>query len=96
MTSTVQTLLIIMIILLGTTLTVIGAQVYFVFKELRESVKRTNKILLDVEVITDGVANGAVQITETLGKIKDTLSLAMIGKRVWEIIRGEEQEEQDN
>jgi uncharacterized protein YoxC len=47
-----QILLAIMIVLLGVTLVIVGIQVFFVLKDLRKNLEKTNRILTDVEQIT--------------------------------------------
>lgn len=47
-----QLLLSIMIVLLGVTLIVIGIQLFFVLKDLRKSLARTERILADVEKVS--------------------------------------------
>lgn len=47
-----QILLSIMIVLLGITLVIIGIQLFFVLKDLRKSLAKTDRILSDVEKIS--------------------------------------------
>lgn len=47
-----QILLSIMIVLLGVTLVIIGIQLFFVLKDLRKSLEKTDRILGDVEKIS--------------------------------------------
>lgn len=47
-----QILLSIMIVLLGVTLVIVGIQLFFVLKDLRKSLTRTERILTDMEQIT--------------------------------------------
>jgi hypothetical protein len=47
-----QILLSIMIVLLGVTLIIVGIQLFFVLKDLRKSLARTERILTDMEQIT--------------------------------------------
>lgn len=47
-----QILLSIMIVLLGVTLVIIGIQLFFVLKDLRKSLEKTDRILTDVEKIS--------------------------------------------
>lgn len=56
MIDTVQAVLLFVIVLLSILFVVLGVQVYFLLKDLRQTLQRTNKILDDVEVITSGIA----------------------------------------
>lgn len=47
-----QLLLSIMIVLLGVTLVIVGIQLFFVLKDLRKSLARTDRILTDMEQIS--------------------------------------------
>jgi hypothetical protein len=47
-----QILLSIMIVLLGVTLVIVGIQLFFVLKDLRRSLARTDRILADLEVVS--------------------------------------------
>jgi hypothetical protein len=48
-----QILLSIMIVLLGVTLVIVGVQLFFVLKDLRRSLARTDRILADLEVVSN-------------------------------------------
>ncbi len=56
MIDTVQAVLLFVIVLLSILFVVLGIQVYFLLKDLRQTLSRTNKILDDVEAITAGIA----------------------------------------
>ena len=61
-----QILLSIMIVLLGVTLVIIGVQLFFVLKDLRKSLERTNRILADVEQISGRAVTEQQYIDEIL------------------------------
>lgn len=96
MGTTAEILLIIMIILLGSTLTIIGVQIFLAIREFRENIRKLNDILEDVEVVTDSVVTGATQATELMENLKGTLNLLNIGRSVWQLLRGVEEEEVEN
>lgn len=51
-----QILLIIVVLALTSIMTIIGIEVFFIFKELRKSIKKLNKMLGDMGLITESVA----------------------------------------
>ncbi len=55
MIDTVQAVLLFVIVLLTILFVVLGIQVFYILKDLRETLKRTNNILEDVENVSDGV-----------------------------------------
>lgn len=55
MIDTVQAVLLFVIVILTILFIVLGIQVFLILKDLRVTIKRTNKILDDVENLTSGV-----------------------------------------
>lgn len=55
MVDAVQLVLLIVIIVLTVLLVVLGIQVFFIFKELRQTLSKTNKVLDNAESITDNI-----------------------------------------
>ena len=51
-----QIILILVVVLLASVMTVIGIEVFMILKELRESVKKANKIMDDAGIISESVA----------------------------------------
>ena len=51
-----QTILFLIIIVLTILLLVLGVQVFFILRELRQTVSKANKVLDDTEVITHSVS----------------------------------------
>lgn len=58
MIDTVQAVLLFVIVLLTILFVVLGIQVFYILKDLRQTIKKTNDILENVENISDGVSNG--------------------------------------
>ena len=56
MIDTVQAVVLFVIVLLAILFTVLGVQVFFILKDLRVTLQKTNLILDDVEKITEGIA----------------------------------------
>jgi uncharacterized protein YoxC len=61
-----QILLSIMIVLLGVTLVIVGIQLFFVLKDLRRSLARTERVLSDMEQITAKVITEQQYVDEIL------------------------------
>lgn len=68
MITPIQILLIVVVVTLTVILSVIGIQVFFILKEFRESMKKTNKILDD-----------AGEISESISKPISALSNSIVG-----------------
>lgn len=51
-----QVLLIIVILALASIMSIIGVEVFFIFRELKKSMKKFNKMLDDIGLITESVA----------------------------------------
>lgn len=61
-----QILLSIMIVLLGVTLVIVGIQLFFVLKDLRKSLIRSEKVLSDMEQITTRLITEQQYVDEIL------------------------------
>lgn len=51
-----QILLIIVILALASIMSIIGVEVFFIFRELKKSMKKVNKMLDDMGLITESIA----------------------------------------
>lgn len=51
-----QVLLIVVILVLASIMSIIGVEVFFIFREFKKSMKKFNKMLDDVGLITESVA----------------------------------------
>lgn len=80
MIDTVQAVLLFVIVLLTILFVVLGIQVFYILKDFRETLKRTNNILEDVEDVADGVNHslssfsGIFNNASTLGSFVRILS----------------------
>lgn len=63
MIDTVQAVLLFVIVLLTILFVVLGVQIFFILKDIRQTVRHTNKILEDVENISEGVTNSLESVT---------------------------------
>lgn len=83
MIDTVQAVLLFVIVLLTILFVVLGIQVFFLLKDLRMSLKRTNKILDDVEIITAGIA----EPVSSLSTFLSSSSALSVAAKVFSIFR---------
>lgn len=72
---TTQVVLVIMVLVLGSTLTVVGIMVVFVLRDLRESISRVNLVLDDFHEVTAKLSVGSNRIEEALVSLRDSLDL---------------------
>lgn len=81
MIDTVQAVLLFVIVLLTILFVVLGIQVFYILKDLRQTLKKTNNILENVETLSNGVSGSLSSFTDmlggasTLGSIVKVLSL---------------------
>lgn len=59
MDSTTQILLVVMLLVLGSTLTIIGVQIFFILREVREGMEKVNVMLEDSRVFTSQLRDSA-------------------------------------
>lgn len=55
MVDTVQLVLLIVIVVLTSLLVILGIQVFYIFKDLRVTIKKTNRVLDNVDSITSNI-----------------------------------------
>ena len=73
----VQVILLLVISLLTILLLVLGVQVFFILKELRRTIRRTNRILENTETITESVSEPISFLSEI---VLNTGILSVISK----------------
>lgn len=78
MIDTVQAVLLFVIVLLTILFIVLGVQVFYLLKDFRETVKRTNRILDDVEIISDGVKTTVVSVSDAVSGVTSMTTVAKI------------------
>ncbi len=66
MDATSQILLVVMLLVLGATLTIIGVQVFLILKELRRTAEKLNLMLDDAQQVTSNLAMGSDEIRKAL------------------------------
>lgn len=77
----VQAVLLVVILLLAVLLLVLGVQVFFILRELRETIQRANRVLENTENITESVSEPMSFLS---GLLLSSKSLSTISK----IIKG--------
>ena len=76
-----QIVLFLVIIVLTILLLALGVQVFFILKELRQTIAKTNKVLDEVGQITESVSTPLSNISTLITGLKTGASLASIFKR---------------
>jgi len=67
MIDTVQAVLLFVIVLLTILFVVLGIQVFYILKDLRQTIKRTNNILENVENLSTGVTGSFSSLSDMFG-----------------------------
>lgn len=81
MIDTVQAVLLFVIVLLTILFVVLGIQVFYILRDLRQTIKKTNNILDNVENVSVGLTNSFNSVTNmfggasTIGSIAGLLSM---------------------
>jgi uncharacterized protein YoxC len=81
MTDPAQTALFVVIIVLAILLVALGIQVFFILRELRQTVSKTNKVLDDTGVITESVSKPLSSLSTLAMGIKTGATVANFLKR---------------
>lgn len=77
-----QILLIIFIIILIIVFVVLSVQVYFILKDLRQTINKTNRVLDNTAEITESVANPLNSLSTLLMGLKSGATIAGIIKGI--------------
>lgn len=67
MIDTVQAVLLFVIVLLTILFIVLGIQVFYILRDLRQTIKRTNNILEDVERVSEGASSAFESVSGVFG-----------------------------
>lgn len=70
MIDTVQFVLFIVILILTVLLVILGIQVYFILKEIRHTIQKTNKVLDDTGLITESISKPVSSLSSLSMSIK--------------------------
>lgn len=93
MIDTAQAVLLFVIVILTTLLLVLGIQVFFILRELRQTVSKANKVLDDTSVITESVSGPISTISSIASGVKTGATIASMFKKKKKVIRKIIQEE---
>jgi hypothetical protein len=80
MTDPAQTALFLVIVVLAVLLVVLGIQVFFILRELRQTISKANKVLDDTGVITESVSKPVSSLSTLISGIKTGATIASIIK----------------
>jgi hypothetical protein len=78
MIDTVQAVLLFVIVLLTVLFVVLGVQIFYILKDLRETIRRTNNILEDVENVSEGASSAIESLTSMVGGASTFRTIASI------------------
>ena len=84
MTDAAQILLFLVILILTTLLLVLGIQVFFILKELRKTLNKTNKVLDNTDEITESIKRPLSSLSALIMGLRAGTSLMNIVKKVEE------------
>lgn len=79
MIDSVQLILLLVIITLTVLLVILGVQVYYILRDLRQTVKKTNKILDNADSITEGIEGPISAISSFMLGTKAMSLLSIVG-----------------
>ena len=80
MTDPAQTALFLVIVVLAILLVVLGVQVFFILKELKQTITKANKVLDDTGVITESVSKPVSSLSTLVMGIKTGATVAKLLK----------------
>lgn len=78
MIDSVQLILLLVIITLTVLLVILGVQVFYILRDLRQTVKKTNKILENADSITEGIQGPITAISSFVLGAKATSLLSIV------------------
>ena len=85
-----QTLLIIIITILAILLLILGIQEFFILRELRKTVSKTNKVLDNTNVITESVSTPLSSLSSLAAGLKTGASFVNLFKKIISKVGGDE------
>lgn len=89
MVGTVEAVLLFVLVVLAALLLILGIQVFFILRELRETVSKANKVLDDTGVITQSVSAPLSKLSSIALGVKTGASIAAL------LTRKKKQKKQD-
>lgn len=79
MIDSVQLILLLVIITLTVLLVILGIQVFYILRDLRQTVRKTNRILDNADSITEGIQGPITAISSFVLGTKATSLLSIVG-----------------
>ena len=96
MVDTAQMVLLIVVVVLTGLLVVLGIQVFFILRELRQTVSKANRVLDDTAQITESVSAPLNSLSSIIEGVKTGAAIAQIFKKHTGKFKGKaEMEEED-
>lgn len=92
MIDSVQLVLVMVIVVLAVLLIVLGIQVFFILKDLRKTIAKTNKVLDNAEVITENVT-GPISSLSSFATNLRAGSLLTVAKLIRTVLSKDRDEE---
>src|SRR5438046_6827765 len=78
MIDSVQLILLLVIIILTLLLVILGVQVFYILRDLRTTIKKTNKILENADAITEGIEGPISAISSLVLGAKATSLISIV------------------
>jgi len=92
-----QLLLIAVVTVLTALLTIIGVQVFFILREIRESIKKFNKIIEDAGTISESIARPISSLSNSISGVSGVAGLlSWLSQRKKKSKKAEKEEGEEN
>ena len=78
MVDSVQVILLIVIVVLTVLLVVLGIQVFFILRDLRETISKTNRVLDNADAITENIEGPLSMLSSLATGLKGSSALMVI------------------
>lgn len=92
---TAQIILIVVVVVLTGLLLILGIQVYLILQEFRKTISKANKVLEDVELLAQSIANPVAKFSSLAESFKTGALIASIVKMLPVFHRGKKHEEEE-
>ncbi|MDO8657970.1 MAG: hypothetical protein Q7K55_04470 [Candidatus Levybacteria bacterium] len=87
MIDTAQAVLLFVIIILTSLLLILGVQVFFILRELRQTISKANKVLDDTGVITESVSGPISSISTLASGVKTGAAIVSLFNRKKKVVK---------
>ena len=79
---TAQAVLLFVVVILTLLLSILGIQVFFILRELKQTVSKANKVLDDTGTITESVSMPISKLSSIVSGVKTGVAIASLFNRV--------------